>query len=89
VLGDVWIERRMYRDEEGKYRYLLDEALGAKEGMPGEPVARGPGDVLGELYAVWEVRGGIKPNSAWWAIASFQYWKDHSAVGRQGNRPVC
>ena len=89
VLGDVWIERGMYRDEEGKYRYLLDEALGAKEGIPGEPVARGPGDVLGELYAVWEVRGGIKPNSAWWAIASFQYWKDHSAVGRQGNRPVC
>ena len=60
VLGDVWIERRMYRDDEGKYRYLWDEALGAKEGMPGEPVARG----LGELYAVWEVRGGIKSNNA-------------------------
>jgi len=23
--GDVWIGRRMYRDEEGKYRYLWDE----------------------------------------------------------------
>jgi len=63
--------------------------LRAKEGMPGESVARGPGDVLGELYAIWEVRGGIKPNSAWWAIASFQYRKDHPPVGRQGNRPVC
>ena len=51
--------------------------------MPGEPVARGPGDVLGELYAVWEVRGGIKPNSVWWAIASFPSGRTiHRLVGR-------
>ena len=41
VLGDVWIERRMYRDEEGKYRYLLDEALGLRKGCQVSPWLEG------------------------------------------------
>ena len=41
VLGDVWIERRMYRDDEGKYRYLLDEALGLRKGCQVSPWLEG------------------------------------------------
>jgi hypothetical protein len=37
VLGDMRIERRMYQDEEGEYRYLLDEALGLKKGCQVSP----------------------------------------------------
>ena len=41
VLGDVWIERRMYRDDEGKYRYLWDEALGLRKGCQVSPWLEG------------------------------------------------
>ena len=37
VMGDMRIERRMYQDEEGEYRYLLDEALGLKKGCQVSP----------------------------------------------------
>ncbi|MFU8796517.1 MAG: UPF0236 family transposase-like protein, partial [Dehalococcoidia bacterium] len=37
VFGDVWIKRRMYRDSNGKYRFLLDEKMGLDKGCQVSP----------------------------------------------------
>lgn len=32
LFGDIRVRRRMYRDEGGRYRYLMDEAIGLRKG---------------------------------------------------------
>ena len=50
VFGDVWIKRRMYRDSDGKYRFLLDEKMGLDKGCQVSPKVKELATFLSSHY---------------------------------------
>jgi hypothetical protein len=50
VFGDVWIKRRMYRDSNGKYRFLLDEKMGLDKGCQVSPKVKELATFLSSYY---------------------------------------
>jgi len=50
VFGDVWIKRRMYRDSNGKYSFLLDEKMGLNKGSQVSPKVKELATFLASHY---------------------------------------
>lgn len=65
IFGDIRIKRRLYRDKNGNYRFLLDERMGLDKGSHVSPKVKELAILASTRYTFREVEQNIKAIFPW------------------------
>lgn len=65
IFGDIRIKRRLYRDKNGNYRFLLDEKMGLDKGSHVSPKMKELAILASTRYTFREVEQTIKAIFPW------------------------
>jgi len=65
IFGDIRIKRRLYRDKNGNYRFLLDEKMGLDKGSHVSPKVKELAILASTRYTFREVEQNIKAIFPW------------------------
>ncbi|MEA3253420.1 MAG: ISLre2 family transposase [Chloroflexota bacterium] len=65
IFGDIRLRRRLYRDKEGNYRFLLDEKMGLEKGSHVSPRMKKLAILASTRYTFREVEQSIKTILPW------------------------
>jgi len=65
IFGDIRIKRRLYRDKNGNYRFLLDEKMGLDKGSHVSPKMKELAILASTRYTFREVEQNIKAIFPW------------------------
>jgi hypothetical protein len=65
IFGDVRVKRRLYRDKDGNYRFLLDEKMGLDKGNHVSPRMKELAILASTHYTFREVEQNIKAIFPW------------------------
>jgi len=65
IFGDIGIKRRLYRDKDGNYRFLLDEKMGLNKGSHVSPKMKELAILASTRYTFREVEQSIKAIFPW------------------------
>ena len=65
IFGDIRVKRRLYRDKDGSYRFLLDEKMGLDRGSHVSPEMKELAILASTHYTFREVEQNIKAIFPW------------------------